>query len=58
MPTLKGYAENAVCPRCGTYTKQRIIARGLRECDCGLRFKLADTERIQNGRLIKPNDRR
>jgi hypothetical protein len=52
---MKGYAENAVCPRCKTYTKQRIISRGVRECECGHQFQLRDTNRIQHGRIIRPN---
>jgi hypothetical protein len=54
---MKGYAENAVCPKCHTYTQQRIISYGEREClNCGTRFDLRDTERIQRGKTIKPDD--
>jgi hypothetical protein len=60
---MKGYAENAVCPRCHTYTQQRIVyhgghvRRGEREClNCGTRFYVRDTERIQRGKTIKPDD--
>jgi hypothetical protein len=49
---VPGYAENMVFPRCHTYTRQRIVASGVREC--GQRLVLSDTERIQHGTLKKP----
>ena len=53
-----GFAENAMCPRCRTYTRQRIVSRGERECDCGERFKLKDTVRVQKGRVIRPTKKK
>jgi hypothetical protein len=54
---MKGFAENAVCPQCRTYTQQRIVSHGEREClNCGMRFNIRDTERIQHGKTIKPDD--
>lgn len=51
--SVPGYADNAVCPRCRTYTLQLIVERGRRECTgcrCRHRFALRDTERIQKHR--------
>jgi ribosomal protein L37AE/L43A len=53
--SIPGYAENAVCPKCETYTQQYIVVRGIRKClNCGEQFNLKDTERINHGRVIKP----
>src|SRR5262245_49441715 len=48
-------AGDAVCPRCNAYTAQRVAGRGKREClVCKEVFRLADTERVQKGRVLKP----
>ncbi len=51
---LPGWAENAVCPKCKTYTVQRITKRGVRRCECGTEFNLADVERISKGKSKLP----
>jgi hypothetical protein len=50
----KGHNDNAVCPKCKTFTEQWIKARGVRECGCGEVFQLKDVERVQNGKTIQP----
>lgn len=40
---MRGFAENAVCPRCRTYTQQTVVRRGRRRCFCGREFDLKDT---------------
>jgi hypothetical protein len=43
--TLKGYANNAICPKCDMYTEQRVVERGVRQClGCLTVFKLKDTK--------------
>lgn len=49
-----GYADNAICPECRTYTRQEIVVRGVRKCECGAVFNIKNTTRIQHGRVIYP----
>ena len=50
---MKGYAENAICPHCRTYTLQKIVSRGVRRCmGCGCEFELRNVDRIQRNKLI------
>lgn len=43
--TLKGYANNAICPKCDLYTEQRVVKRGVRQClGCLTVFNLKDTK--------------
>ena len=51
---IRGYADNAICPQCRTYTRQQIVRRGWRRCDCSHEFKLSETQRIQGGKVIYP----
>jgi hypothetical protein len=49
----KGWAQNAVCPKCQTYTIQRIVKRGLRKCECGMEFTLQNTKNKPEEKLMK-----
>lgn len=56
MPNFKGFAQDAVCPACETYTQQEIVIRGVRRClGCKKVFNLKDT--IRNGRKSRSNSR-
>lgn len=48
MRKVAGYAEDAVCPKCATFTLQRIVRRGIRRCMCGHEFKLTDARRVSS----------
>lgn len=38
---VPGYDERKVCPKCQTYTLQRIVRRGTRHCmNCDTEFEL------------------
>ena len=51
---MKGYAENAICPECRMYTRQQIVVRGVRKCECGAVFNIKNTTRVQRGKVIYP----
>jgi len=46
---VPGYDEHKLCPKCGTFTLQRIVRRGVRFCmNCNAEFELPKT--IKKGR--------
>lgn len=46
-----GFAEDAVCPDCRTYTTQEILSRGVRRClGCRTEFKLKDVQTVRKVR--------
>jgi hypothetical protein len=45
--------ENAVCPKCGTDTVQRIVRRALRQCTSCYVFYLKHTEGVVRGEIIR-----
>ena len=47
---MKGYADDAVCPSCKTYTQQYVVKRGVRKCLCGKVFNLKETETLRTAR--------
>jgi hypothetical protein len=53
--SVPGYREDATCPKCRTFTQQRIVRRGERQClNCKTEFRLKDVERIRGGKIIRP----
>lgn len=44
MTWMRGHANDAVCPKCETYTEQTVVRRGVRQCiGCRTVFNLKDT---------------
>jgi hypothetical protein len=51
---VRQFVENAVCPKCGTDTVQRIIRGVLRQCTFCYVFYLKHTGGVVRGEIIRP----
>lgn len=55
MPSIRGFAEDQVCPKCQTYTQQEIVKRGIRKClGCRTVFPIPNKrqrEEIKRGKI-------